>query len=557
VKVDVRGIISATGRSVGRSRASLSSVAPGWPELLVAIVIGLPVLAHLGNLVARSAHPLFLEGDYAITEMGAIQASRGVRLVGMSSRFGWYHPGPLYFYLLAPFRALLPSSGYAIFLGAWCIAVAALVVTLWVAYRSGSRFWFLAVVFGLSRYLYKCPDQFLCLGTDTLPWTPYVTILPFCALLFAAADVPRRPWLLVVASSLATFVVQTHAGYLPAAGAICLLAVGFICGSWWHGRHAGGRPQRDRGPRYGVYLACACATSALLWTPPVIEQIRGAPGNLSVLASFFREDGDTGHPLSEAGRVLMRQSATALQSLTGDHLRSISTRQSLLLEEVLLGAGLIASVLTRRADLARLLALCLIGLLASVYSIVNIRGDVLTHLVTWMQVFHVTTWTASSYAVVAGLGQMLFEERLRRRLRPIATAATLALSVGYAASIALSHWHMATQPVPYQSSVLRERFTAALSTLMDERPAMAVVVEIGQVNWVDGAAVTATLLEASVPFTLSDDWKVFVDPSFDRPRRPTHILRTQVGPPSPGDGFSTLVRYGTHFVTMREVSAAR
>ena len=544
---------SGIARLLARTPAWLLSIGPGRLELLLALVVGLPVLMHLGSLMGRTSEPHFLEGDYAIEEMAAIQASRGVRLVGMVSRFGWHHPGPLYFYLLAPFRAMVPSSGFAILLGGWCIVTAALIIVLWVVYRSGTRFWFLAVLFALSRYVYACPDKFLCLERESFAWTPYVTILPFCALLFVLADIPRRPWLLVVAAALATFAVQTHVGYLPAAVAACSLSVVLMGASWWRQRRAGPPPSGEKS-RYGFWMLCAGLTVVLLWTPPVVEEFHGAPGNLSRLVAFFQEEPESKHPMSSAVLVLRRQAADAVYALTGDRLRPISLRRGLVMELTLLCVGMLISILCRQTYLARLQALCLVGLLAAGYSIMSIRGDVLPYLVAWMQPVHYIAWTTTVYAMVAGLVPKLFDERARRLARPVGTVAVLALFAGYAIVVAGGHMDVATRPEPYPSSVLRERFTTALGGLMAQRRDASFAIEISQDNWPEGAAVTAALLEASVPFVLSDPWKGLVESTFERQPSPTHLLRIQVGPDDPRTGFSTFVRYGKHFVIVREVN---
>ena len=51
--------------------------------------------------------------DQAVLDMRVRDLIRGrdVPLVGAFSRFGWSHPGPIWFYVLAPFRAIGGSDG--------------------------------------------------------------------------------------------------------------------------------------------------------------------------------------------------------------------------------------------------------------------------------------------------------------------------------------------------------------------------------------------------------------------------------------------------------------
>jgi hypothetical protein len=107
--------------------------------------------------VTRHAPPVREVSDRAILEIYALQALEGKLLVGPYSRFGWHHPGPLYFYVAAPWywmsghhAAGLQAGALAINLGAvaaiaWTaarfapapIAFAVAVVTAWYTFRTG------------------------------------------------------------------------------------------------------------------------------------------------------------------------------------------------------------------------------------------------------------------------------------------------------------------------------------------------------------------------------------------------------------------------------------
>ena len=56
--------------------------------------------------LARQAADAPATSDMAVIESYTLLASRAELLLGAYSRFQWHHPGPLYFYLLAPFYAL-------------------------------------------------------------------------------------------------------------------------------------------------------------------------------------------------------------------------------------------------------------------------------------------------------------------------------------------------------------------------------------------------------------------------------------------------------------------
>ena len=71
------------------------------------IVLATVVLAASAAAVflARSAEPFYPVSDIALTELFTREAAHGRLIVGPYSRFGWHHPGPTCFYLLAPFYA--------------------------------------------------------------------------------------------------------------------------------------------------------------------------------------------------------------------------------------------------------------------------------------------------------------------------------------------------------------------------------------------------------------------------------------------------------------------
>ena len=53
--------------------------------------------------IARGADRFTPTSDTAVIESYTLQASQGRLLLGPYSRFAWHHPGPFYFFLMAPF----------------------------------------------------------------------------------------------------------------------------------------------------------------------------------------------------------------------------------------------------------------------------------------------------------------------------------------------------------------------------------------------------------------------------------------------------------------------
>jgi hypothetical protein len=193
-------------------------------------------------------------------------------LVGVYSRWGWNHPGPMLFYLLAGPLRLTGGDGHGLLFGALLIDLAAIGATLVVAARAGRSL--LALVALVTTTL------LFGLGTAGLldPWNPFVLIVP----LFAAAVSAWRAALgdrvaavvLVVAGS---FAGQSHVGVAAAVAA--LFAVG-AAGLVWRAVKGSERSADRR------TLLMAAVVGLVCWLAPLVQQLTGSPGNLGEIARF-------------------------------------------------------------------------------------------------------------------------------------------------------------------------------------------------------------------------------------------------------------------------------
>src|SRR5712692_3882804 len=98
--IPVRAVSFARPLSLGAALAGVLLVY-GWKHrafrlVAVALLVAFATLALAGY--ARQAAPYAPVGDIALIESYTIDASGGDLLVGPYSRFGWHHPGPIYFY---------------------------------------------------------------------------------------------------------------------------------------------------------------------------------------------------------------------------------------------------------------------------------------------------------------------------------------------------------------------------------------------------------------------------------------------------------------------------
>jgi hypothetical protein len=228
-------------------------------------------------VVSRS--PLTLYGDQALIELGARRAAHFDQLVGPYSRDGFHHPGPVLFYLLAPFVRIFTSSGAGLYLGAIAISGAALTATVAFLWRRVGPLAALSAVVAIDLFC-------LCVRVGTLrePWNPYLIVAPMVlfVVLWAAGitgSAGAGLWSLVIGS----YLVQTH---IATAGVVITMTAIFaahVVRSRWRRRSRqvaiphGWRPARITG----------LVVLVLVWIPSLVELWRDQPNNLRLLWGFF------------------------------------------------------------------------------------------------------------------------------------------------------------------------------------------------------------------------------------------------------------------------------
>jgi hypothetical protein len=234
-------------RRGGRLAVALTAVA----LLPVAIVV-----------VTRAGRRYVPVGDIALVDLRVRDVwSRAVPLVGPYSRLGWNHPGPAMFWLLAPLSGLTGRPAWATLVGGVLLHGVAIVAIGRLAWRKGGVP-LVAAALAVNGLAYGAMGPSILLEA----WNPNVTY-PFLLVLLLQAwcladgDVALLPF----TAAVATFLVQTHVGYLPlvaAAGAFGLL------GAWLRTRH--GRPPRSAWRRP---IGWSVGVLLVSWAPPVLQEI--------------------------------------------------------------------------------------------------------------------------------------------------------------------------------------------------------------------------------------------------------------------------------------------
>lgn len=361
-------------------------IRPLWPVLVLA---GLAAVIVTVLVVKVLRWDWWAVGDFGTLRLRTLDVGTSeTPLVGIYSRWGWNHPGPMLFYLLAGPLRLTGGDGHGLLLGALLINTAAAAGALWVAARAGRA---ALAATGLVLTLLV-----VGLGTGELldPWNPFILILP----LFTAAVAAWRAALgdrvaavvLVVAGS---FAVQAHVGVTPAVAVLLLIgAAGLV----W---------RAVKGPEPGparVTLGISGGVALVCWIAPIVQQLTGSPGNLGEIVDFALHGTETVNGWADGARHVAQALSLPPIWVTGD----ITTASG---SHPIPWAGLllvVATVWAWRRRWTSELVLCgtaLASIAASLIAASRVSGVAFPYLFRWLWAVGAFAWLAVAVVVLAEL----------------------------------------------------------------------------------------------------------------------------------------------------------
>jgi len=256
-------------------------VALGWRHralrraALVCMTGTILLAVSIYNAGAKRTFPI---GDGALIESYTLLATQGKLVVGPYSRYGWHHPGPLYFWIAAPFYALANFREAGLHVAVQCINASSIIVIAWVAARFASS-QLITALFGCTIwYLWRARQILVSL------WNPHVPIVPTIALtVVCAAIAAGEVTLIPLAVTFASFIAQTYIGLLPYAAGLSSIAIiaGIATYRIDHGVWIDQKTSR--------VLNLTAWLVVILWSGPLADQVANSPGNLARLWRFFHE----------------------------------------------------------------------------------------------------------------------------------------------------------------------------------------------------------------------------------------------------------------------------
>lgn len=411
----------------------------------VPFLVGAVVLAVVGN-------DFLPVQDIAQIELRTRDVGRYQVLHGPYSRDEWFHLGPAVFYLLAVPYWLTGGASVGMYLGALVINAGAVAGMALIARRRGGMALMVVTLLAAGLLVRS-------LGADFVrdPWNPSITVLPFGLMIFLAwAMTCRDLWALPVGVALASFLAQTHVGYaalalpLLAWGAAWLLvpAARDLWAAWRSGDAEGGRfgpvlhELRGGSRRVAWTLLASAGLLALLWAPPVLEQLTAdGTGNLSAVVTYFRESGEPAHSLTDAWRVLSTQFDLTPDWLTGAASTPLSGEppalyESLAIPVMLVPLGLAATYLWRRGgnDARGLLLTLAVAVLLGIVAVTRTTGIAFTYRLHWVQVLGMVTGVVMGWAGWLAVQPSLTLQTARKWVAGAAVAALVGVTAANAVS---------------------------------------------------------------------------------------------------------------------------
>lgn len=172
----------------------------------------------LAALLLRGEPDSYAVGDGAVLEIYTLHAAKGQLTVGPYSRFGWNHPGPMYFYGLAPAYLLSGHREESLLVSVLAANLVAIGIMLLVAARCGGWPHVLALMVWFVAYYMRPSGQHFWDFGDLLSssWNPHAPLLPFGLLIILAAALSAGHLVMLpMIVGVASFVSQTHAAFLP------------------------------------------------------------------------------------------------------------------------------------------------------------------------------------------------------------------------------------------------------------------------------------------------------------------------------------------------------
>jgi hypothetical protein len=437
-----------------------------WP----AVATGLSAL-HL------DWHP---SGDWALLSMRIEDVGHTTPLLGPYSRFGWNHPGPLLYWVLAAPYHRLGWSARSMLAATAFLNATALGGSVALAWRRGRLPLAALSALALSLLTHTMGPELL---RD--PWNPYITMLPvvlFVLLCWSGVEGDRWAWPLAIA--VGSFVVQSHIGYALIIVGVLLTAAVL---SWRNRREVPILPVERRAR--ALLVATTILVTFVCWIPVLIDQFFDT-GNLGAIASYFLHSSD--HPaglhdaVAQAAANLPWRDSTwlgTLQPTGADGAVEGGQFVALLLPLVAFALALVAALLTRARSAARFQILTGVAVASGVLATSRITGPIFGYLIRWWWVLAMLWWLSIIWSFFEAAMLASRSPAAIRRILPLVVVALGLLSSFRLASATAHAADRALPPEASNSLLLHDLLPPLIGTLGTLPEVHSVRVETVNSTW--------------------------------------------------------------------------
>jgi hypothetical protein len=223
-----------------------------------------------------------LTGDFSHTEFLVRSIPEHPPLIGVAARVagGGSTPGPSMAYVLWPVYTLLGANAFALATSAAVLHVGAIAATLSVTGRLAGRLAATAMALSLTALVVAMTPRFFL-----EPWNVWIPVFAFALFLVLVwGSLNGRLVMLPLAVAVGSHCVQTHISYTVLVAGSLAAAAAWLLIEWWRSRGSGSDT-----PTLWRWLAISAGTGAVMWLPPLIEQLQGGTGNLRKVYDQFTD----------------------------------------------------------------------------------------------------------------------------------------------------------------------------------------------------------------------------------------------------------------------------
>jgi hypothetical protein len=457
-------------------------------------LIGLGVMAVVAATSATAlSEPTFPVGDRALLESYTLLATKGQIMVGPYSRFGWHHPGPLYFWLAAPFYALSNYRSDGLEIAALAINAVSVAIVGWIAIRFASALLQIALLAGLAVYLWRIDTIFMSV------WNPYIVILPTIAVsVTCAAILTGQIRLLPLAAVLGSFIAQTHIALLPYAVVLIGMSGAYAlardarAGEWWLDSHA----RRVLNLTGWILL--------LVWSGPIAQQLASTSGNLGRLWSFFLQQ-HSGPTFAEAYVAWAHNVCGIFVSgfdLAGKHDFERAASWPLVWAPIQTGVLVPACLVLKARKYsfdAALAAVSVVALFVGLWSVIRVVGVIPQYGIVWISGLGLLSVVL---LVCAAAGATTYGKASSPSLRLLAVIVASALM---SLVFVVKSWWILERPASFATRRSQHQVHAlydSVRAFLDETTPRKPLIRMGPRAWSQGAGIALQLQLAGYQFAV-------------------------------------------------------